>query len=183
MPAKKSRKSKADWLQAALAALVREGIQGVRVERLARDLGVAKSGFYWHFRDRDDLLRGLLRYWAEEYTEVVSEDSQIRAEGPVERIWRVMEVVVDHDLARYDLAMRSWAEHEPRAARAIRRAYKLRLDFVRAAFAELGFKGDELEMRTRLFVCYQSWEKIAFGGSKETRRRFMERRLRLLTQQ
>ncbi|MHC4350247.1 MAG: TetR/AcrR family transcriptional regulator, partial [Planctomycetota bacterium] len=59
MRGKAMRKSKAHWFQAALAALAREGIQGVRVERLARDLGVAKSGFYWHFRDRDDLLRGL----------------------------------------------------------------------------------------------------------------------------
>ncbi|MHC4802550.1 MAG: TetR/AcrR family transcriptional regulator, partial [Planctomycetota bacterium] len=154
----------------------------VRVERLARDLGVAKSGFYWHFRDRDDLLRGLLRYWAHEFTDVVREDPRIRAERPLERLRGIMEMVVDHDLTRYDLAMRSWAARDPRAARAFRRVYKTRLDFVGAAFAELGFKGDELEMRTRLFVCHQSWEKIAFGGSKQARRRFMDRRLRLLTQ-
>ncbi|MHC4966580.1 MAG: TetR/AcrR family transcriptional regulator, partial [Planctomycetota bacterium] len=154
----------------------------VRVERLARDLGVAKSGFYWHFRDRDDLLRGLLRYWAHEFTDVVRGDPRIRAERPLERLRGIMEVVVDHDLARYDLAMRSWAAHDPMAGRAFRRVYKTRLDFVGAAFAELGFKGEDLDMRTRLFVCYQSWEKAALGGSKETRRRLMERRLRLLTQ-
>ena len=47
------------------------GIVRVRVERLARDLGVAKSGFYWHFRDRADLLKQMLRYWSDEFTEAV----------------------------------------------------------------------------------------------------------------
>jgi AcrR family transcriptional regulator len=181
MPPESPRRSKADWFRAALAALAKEGVQGVRVERLARDLGVAKSGFYWHFRDRADLLRGLLRYWAQEYTEIVSGDSQIRATHPVERIRRVMEMIVDRDLSRYDLAMRLWAAHDPMAMRAFRRVYRTRLGFLRDAFAELGFEGDELEMRTRLFVCYHSWEQISFRDSKKACRRFMDRRLRLLT--
>ena len=53
--APKKRVSKAQWLERALEVLETEGLQGVRVERLARDLGIAKAGFYWHFRDRSDL--------------------------------------------------------------------------------------------------------------------------------
>ena len=44
-----------------------------------------------------------------------------------------------------------------------------------------GIQGDELEMRTRLFVCYQSWEQTSFRDSKKVRRRLIDRRLRLLT--
>ena len=43
-------------------------VESLRVERLAKHLGVAKSGFYWHFKDRHALLRKLLRYWVKEYT-------------------------------------------------------------------------------------------------------------------
>ena len=58
--AESKRLNRTDWLDAALTSLVRGGIEGVRVERLARDLGVTKGSFYWHFEDRPDLLRGLL---------------------------------------------------------------------------------------------------------------------------
>lgn len=181
MPPGKPRRSKDDWLRAALATLEREGVHGVRVERLARDLGVAKSGFYWHFRNRDDLLVELVRYWREAYTEVVSRDPGLRLARPKARLRRVMEMVVDHDLARWDVAMRSWAGHDPEVAKATRRVYRIRLDFVRDAFAELGFEGDDLEMRTRLFVCYQSWERATFTDSRKALRRFMDCRLALLT--
>ena len=65
---KRKRTTKADWFEAALRVLRTEGHSSVRVERLARDLDISKSGFYWHFRDRRDLELQLLDYWAHEYT-------------------------------------------------------------------------------------------------------------------
>ena len=62
MPSK--RVSKSDWLETALEFLRREGIDAVRVEALARKLGVAKSGFYWHFREHRQLMQEMLDYWS-----------------------------------------------------------------------------------------------------------------------
>ncbi len=59
----RGRFSKSDWLAAALDVLADGGIEAIRVERLAKQLGVAKSGLYYHFRDRDDLHAELLLYW------------------------------------------------------------------------------------------------------------------------
>ena len=59
--------------------LEREGEQGIRVERLARELGIAKSGFYWHFRDREELLGAVIDFWEREYTSTVV--LQLDAEG------------------------------------------------------------------------------------------------------
>src|SRR5438876_12198166 len=55
-----------DWLRAARLALLHRGPHGVRVEVLARTLGVTKGSFYWHFRDRRELMEILLREWEEE---------------------------------------------------------------------------------------------------------------------
>ena len=41
------------WTNAALKTLARSGIDGVRVELLAKELSVTKGSFYWHFKDRD----------------------------------------------------------------------------------------------------------------------------------
>jgi AcrR family transcriptional regulator len=177
----RQRASRADWLEAALETLARDGVDGVRVERLARSLGIAKSGFYWHFRDRDDLLKQLLRFWAHEYTGVVSENPQLQAGDPADRLRRTMHMILDADLTRYELAFRAWAEQDPKVAAEVRRVYRDRLDFVRGLLAELGFEGDELEMRARLFVAYHSWERVTF--SKEPKRRLralIDRRLTLL---
>ena len=53
-------------MRAARLALLHRGADGVRVEVLARELGVTKGSFYWHFRDRADLLEALLVEWEEE---------------------------------------------------------------------------------------------------------------------
>ena len=53
-------------MRAARLALLHRGADGVRVEVLAHELGVTKGSFYWHFRDRADLLEALLVEWEEE---------------------------------------------------------------------------------------------------------------------
>src|SRR5271156_4146063 len=52
-----------DWIRAAFARLSTEGIESVRIELLARDLGVSKGSFYWHFQDREELLAKMLDRW------------------------------------------------------------------------------------------------------------------------
>lgn len=61
------------WLRAGVAALRRGGVDAVRVEVLARDLGVSKGSFYWHYRDRRALLDALLALWEAETTYLVRE--------------------------------------------------------------------------------------------------------------
>jgi len=64
--------TKADWTEAALAVLARDGLAGVAVEPLARQLGATKGSFYWHFIDRADLIRATVELWEQrETTEVI----------------------------------------------------------------------------------------------------------------
>lgn len=51
------------WADAALNELAAHGIDRVRVELLAKQLGVTKGSFYWHFKDRDALLARMLDRW------------------------------------------------------------------------------------------------------------------------
>src|SRR5262245_28498032 len=55
-----------DWIYAARRALLKGGPDAVRVEPLARTLRVSKGSFYWHFKNRQELLEYLLREWEEE---------------------------------------------------------------------------------------------------------------------
>jgi AcrR family transcriptional regulator len=177
----KKRISKAEWLALALEVLATEGVQGVRIERLARDLGIAKAGFYWHFRDRRDLLQSILDYWAHEFTAVITENPELLEGDPKQRLYRTMVMILDHDLTKYDLAIRDWGAHDPAAAKAVQLVYRMRLQFVRSIFSDLGFRGQQLEMRTRLFVCYHSWELAMFDDlARDERRKLLRLRHKLL---
>ena len=48
------------WIEAATEVLVDQGIDRVRVDVLATQLAVTRGSFYWHFRDREDLLLSLI---------------------------------------------------------------------------------------------------------------------------
>ena len=39
-----------DWISGAWNMLGEGGLEGVRIEPLARQLGVTKGSFYWHFK-------------------------------------------------------------------------------------------------------------------------------------
>ena len=178
----RKRVSKSDWLAQALEVLSTEGVQGVRVERLARDLKIAKSGFYWHFRDRRELLRQLLDYWAYEFTGVVIQYQELLNADPESRLDQISSMIRKHNLTKFDLSIRAWAAHDEMAAETVAQVYQKRLGFLRETFRELGFKGDELEMRTLLFVCYHSWEMNMFEGESERKlARLQKLRIKLLT--
>ena len=55
--------SKEQWLSQALDTLEVSGVEAIKIERLAKALGTSRSGFYWHFNNRQDLLEHLLDYW------------------------------------------------------------------------------------------------------------------------
>ena len=59
--------------------------------------------------------------------------------------------------------MRAWAEFDPVAFQTVEEVFNKRLDFVRALLSKIGFSGNELEVRTRLFVTYNSWKRAMFG--------------------
>jgi len=61
--ATRSPLTRESWIDAATEVLVDQGIDHVRVDVLAGQLQVTRGSFYWHFRDREDLLRAVLQRW------------------------------------------------------------------------------------------------------------------------
>ena len=156
------------WLQAAIDVLAKEGRAKLRVENLARQLGVTKGSFYHHFVDREDFVLAILDYWSTTFTEKVNSEVG-NAELPArERLLLLMEMIDREGLDRYDAAFRSWAAQEPTVAKVVKKVDRSRFEFVMSLFAEMGFKGDDLHERTRMwlvFHCSQRSVQIP-GGAK-----------------
>ncbi len=105
-----------DWLVEALMTLAREGIGAVRIERLARYLGVTKGSFYWHFKDRPELLDRLLQHWETEMTDNVDAHVSHLQGKPAEQLLALLEHIAENDINRYDASMRAWSLHDDRVA-------------------------------------------------------------------
>ena len=164
------RLSRDCWLQHALEVLRDEGIQGVRIDRMARDLGVTKGSFYWHFKDLDDLRQSILDHWAEQYSDVISENRDFLEADPATGLLDAMTRARKDGLDAFEVAMRSWADHDQLADKAVNAVYKRRTKFVRSFFTRLGFRGLEAEMRTHTVLCYMSWEPSMYAGDSPVRR-------------
>lgn len=156
MKIKKKRLGKKQWLAIALEVLAESGVEEIKIERLAEALGMSRNGFYYHFHNRDHFLEELLDYWEHDYTRVISSDTTIQQLSPEDRFEKVIEIVQENKLSKYDLAIMSWAKKDQRVKKVVERVFALRLDFVGKIFEELGFTGDELEVRKRLVVGYHA---------------------------
>ena len=156
------RLSREDWLDNALGVLSEKGQAGLSIQDLSAALGVSRGSFYWHFKDRDDFVHALLKYWYEEYT-AVAPDAVGRDGGTAEeRLARLMRLVHDQDLTRHDLTIRSFASREPQFARWVKKADRFRLDFIVSLFEEMGFTENELQIRARSCLAYMTTEHDLF---------------------
>ena len=174
--------SKAEWLEAGLEFLARGSVNSISIEGLAKHLKIAKSGFYWHFRNRDELLRDLLAYWLHEITEVVTINEELLALEPLARLQKTAEMLHDFRLTRYELAIRQWAQEDKGAAKVVRKANRMRMEYLLLALSELGIEGEEAEMRAMTFLCYITWEPHTFHEvTRKKRRSMIAARVRMLT--
>ncbi len=170
------------WVRVALKTLHEEGIGQVRVERLAKDLGVTKGSFYWHFKDRQNLLDNVLEYWFHTMTETVFEVARRFRGEPKARMYAVLEDITRKDRAGYDLAVRAWARFDKKAEAAVRDIDNQRLGFLRQLFRDVGFDEQEAELRGRLLYYFIIGEAMAFNRQRKGQRlETIRRKIDILT--
>ncbi|MGI8336064.1 TetR/AcrR family transcriptional regulator [Actinomadura scrupuli] len=149
------RRTRRDWIEAAYAALARDGERGITVNGLAARLGVTKGSFYWHFPDRAALVQALLDRWAYERTdELLAVD--LGGTGPADRLRRMHEL--GREVAPIDRAMRLWAENDPKVAEAVRHADESLIGHLTAILGELGFPPDDAGLRAVMML------RVTVGG-------------------
>ena len=158
---------KSQWTQAGLEALRKGGVAGVRVERLAEDIGLTKGSFYWHFRGRGELLEALLEFWAREMTEAEFERISEVKGGLVPRLLTLAEDVLDKGMGRYDPAVRAWARADRKVAAAVALVDRRRVRALTGFFEEGGFPPAEARTRARLFYTFLLGEPQVRAPARE----------------
>jgi AcrR family transcriptional regulator len=171
------------WVEAATAVLVDRGIDHVRVDVLAGQLGVTRGSFYWHFRDREDLLRRVLQAWCERCTEQLTRRLASARDDPREQLRDMISLPfrgrAAARAARIELAIRAWARRDDMARRAVDSADADRIAYHAQVFQALGFDAAEAGQRAFLVYGYELAESLLYRQGSEAERRarstFVER--------
>jgi AcrR family transcriptional regulator len=146
------------WIDEGLRCLARGGPDAVRIESLAKQLGVTKGGFYWHFDDRRALLEEMLDTWErasidEVIERVESEGGDARAR--LRRLFALASSSEARGLLRTDLAVRDWARRDRTVAERLRRVDNRRMEYMRSLFG--AFCPDEDDVEARCMLAFSLW--------------------------
>lgn len=127
------RGSREVWLEAAKRAIVEFGVDAVKIQPLANRLGLARTSFYWFFKDRDALLDALLAAWEAKNTGAFSDACAAYAETITEAVLNLITVFHDDALfePQLDFAVRGWAHRSAAVAARVHDADETRLAAIR----------------------------------------------------
>lgn len=149
------------WLNAAFSAIAEGGADQVRVEVLAKRLKVTKGSFYWHFKDRTDLMAALLEQWKQGRIAAIKEQTKLDGHQPAQRIVDLLALYTGSTAnprgLAIELAVRDWARRAPEAATVVAEVDRERLRCVGDLYVALGLPQEEAVARA--FLLYS----FAFG--------------------
>lgn len=183
------------WIDAGLTALAEHGVDAVRVEVLARSLGVTKGGLpgrteqddgdYGYFEGRDELLALMLSTWEQTVTDsVVARVEASLNSDPRDQLKRLMTLIgnLDEPAMRIDteIAIRDWGRRASFVADVVANVDSVRGSYLRNIFA--GFcSPDEAEARTVIAMSVRlAGQTMALGTGRYSRdqvRHLIEQRL------
>jgi AcrR family transcriptional regulator len=154
MPVTRTPRSR--WIDEGLRALAAGGPDAVRIEPLARALGVTKGGFYWHFDDRRALLEEMLDTWERVGVDEVIERVEGEGGDARARLRRLSALASSNDgLLAIDLAVRDWSRRDQTVADRLRRVDNRRMQYLRSLFG--AFCADEDDIEARCMLVFSLW--------------------------
>lgn len=146
------------WTQAALDLLATHGIDGVRVEPLARLLCVTKGSFYWHFKDRNALHERMLSDWRRHATLSLIARLDRDVSSPQMRLRKLLRLPIigekSQRAADVELAIRLWGRRDGRARQALEEVDQLRLRYLEQLLTDCGVPAHESAARAILAYSY-----------------------------
>ena len=168
------RLSDQEWIDAALKKLAKGNIDDVRIEVLARELGVTKGSFYWHFKNRQVLLERMLDSWMNKATLAVANRIHQRSHGWSDELIQLLTLPARTPPTKLavetELAIRSWARSNKIAAAKVEEIDRIRAESFRVIFSELGFSEIESAHRAAIAQAFMLGDSLLAFEKDATRR-------------
>jgi AcrR family transcriptional regulator len=150
------------WIDFALATLARGGVEALKADVLARKLGVSRGSFYWHFSDLAAFHAKVIERWRETTTETIIADLEHYGSAE-QRLDALLRRAFGHN-AELEVHMRTWAETNAAAARALSEVDHRRREYIERMLVEAGIAPPLAATRAQLL--YWTYLGAALSRSK-----------------
>jgi AcrR family transcriptional regulator len=153
------------WIEAGFAELARSGIAGVRIEVLAKSLGVTKGGFYRRFRDRAALLAAMLEAWRAGRIAAIERQASLAGSTARERLASLVRLYSERmntEGMAIELSIRQWARTDAAAAEAVAGVDAARLKTIAQLYRASGLSHEAAEAQAFLFYCFVFGQSLLF---------------------
>src|SRR5664280_2466765 len=142
------------WIEAGFEELARSGVEGVRVEVLAKNLGVTKGGFYRRFRDRAALLEGILQNWSAGRIAAIEQQTSLDGATARDRLRALIRL--------YSERMNTEGMAVEPAANAVASVDAARLKNVGQLYRATGLPAEQADAQAFLFYCFIFGQSLLF---------------------
>jgi AcrR family transcriptional regulator len=151
------RGSREGWLEAAYSMLIREGIDAVKILPLAEHLKLSRTSFYWHFENRESLLKALAEMWAARTTRPLIAAAEGYAETETEAMLNVIGCFLRAETfdAKLEFAMRGWGLKDPAIMAQVTEADQARLTALGMMLERWGHPPQDADVRARTIYLVQ----------------------------
>jgi AcrR family transcriptional regulator len=167
------------WLEAAIKTLIAEGLEAVRIDRLATQLDISRGSFYHHYKDRDDLLRAVLAHFVQiNHQNLVALLPGLQG-TPQDKLWVLWTATASQEFRDYDWAVRMWGMHDEAVAKVLNRIDAKRMDVMIGLFRELGFSENEAWIRATIAYHGSLGDRAYFAPFPPLAKRLEGRRIAL----
>ncbi|MBU1296853.1 MAG: TetR/AcrR family transcriptional regulator [Gammaproteobacteria bacterium] len=161
-----------DWINAAMMQLSTGGIDLVRVDSLAKKLEITRGSFYYHFGNRQDLLKAILDKWRLSATEAVIEGLNSRELTAQDRLLALMMLPLrggkSFDAASVELSLRAWARRDDMARSAVEEVDSYRIKYLEGIFLEMNHSASQSSDLSYLVYSYMMATSILTTGNSRS---------------
>lgn len=178
-----TKTTREEWLEAARNVLINKGVSHIKIDLLSKDLGVTRGGFYWFFKNRQDLLDQLLADWrngTQSQAFEILKDTTIEPKELLETFMlSLMEEVIY--IPAWDSAVRDWARSDPKVRQTVEDVDNERIDLLKGAYMRIEENETDALIRARISYYHQiGYYAMEVRESWETRLSYLPTYMKFL---
>lgn len=129
--------------------LAEDSVDALRVDELAKRLGVTKGSFYWHFETRESLLLAVLETWRARMTREIEAFLGHTSGTAAARLNRLLRIAItprpDVPGGPLEISLRDWARRDAKVQQVVQQVDEERIGFLVRLYLEAGLGRDEAE--------------------------------------
>ncbi len=145
---------KEDWIILGYKLFSEKGINGIVVEKMAQNLKVNKSSFYWHFKTKKDFVNEIISFWVSTDTSKIITKVESKSVGKEKFIELIKLAFKKEPYLDFIFFLKRYALKDKKIQSLIDKIDYQRIDYTKSIFIEMGFSENEALVKATIFYKY-----------------------------